>query len=117
MTSVSTKISRSLNNVLWFTGVVLIAPVLVAAGALNGFRIKKRNSNPEPPVEARPDSKKAALEKSQINTASRKSRLAMITEAAYYRAEKRGFQSGNPVEDWLAAEKEIDEKLAKEKTG
>ena len=29
-----------------------------------------------------------------------------IAEAAYYRAERRGFQ-GDPNEDWLAAEQEI----------
>lgn len=33
---------------------------------------------------------------------------AMIEEAAYYRAEKRGFQPGNELDDWLEAEKEID---------
>ena len=32
----------------------------------------------------------------------------MIQEAAYFRAEKRYFFGGNPVEDWLAAEAEID---------
>jgi hypothetical protein len=37
----------------------------------------------------------------------------MIEEAAYYRAEKRGFRAGDPVADWLAAEAEIDELLAK----
>lgn len=31
----------------------------------------------------------------------------MIAEAAYYRAEKRGFASGFELEDWLAAEREI----------
>ena len=36
----------------------------------------------------------------------------MIEEAAYLRAEKRG-SSGDPVADWLAAEAEIDELLAK----
>ena len=30
-----------------------------------------------------------------------------IAEAAYYRAERRGFAPGQEVEDWLAAEKEI----------
>ncbi|MBP1150536.1 MULTISPECIES: DUF2934 domain-containing protein [Methylocaldum] len=30
-----------------------------------------------------------------------------IAEAAYYRAEKRGFVPGYEVEDWLEAEKEI----------
>lgn len=32
----------------------------------------------------------------------------MIAEAAYYYAEKRGFSGGDPVNDWLAAEAEID---------
>jgi phasin family protein len=35
-------------------------------------------------------------------------RWQMIAEAAYYRAESRGFFGGNPVEDWIEAEKEID---------
>ena len=32
----------------------------------------------------------------------------MIQEAAYFRAEARGFVGGDPVADWLAAEAEID---------
>lgn len=35
-------------------------------------------------------------------------RNAMIAEAAYYRAERRGFESGFELEDWLEAEREID---------
>jgi hypothetical protein len=35
-------------------------------------------------------------------------RWRMIGEAAYYRAQKRGFLEGNPIQDWLEAEKEID---------
>jgi len=35
-------------------------------------------------------------------------RYQMIATAAYYRAEHRGFSGGNPVDDWLAAEAEID---------
>lgn len=30
-----------------------------------------------------------------------------IAEAAYFRAESRGFESGHEMEDWLDAEKEI----------
>jgi hypothetical protein len=37
----------------------------------------------------------------------------MIAEAAYYRAQKRGFVNSDPVQDWLAAEAEIDEYLEK----
>lgn len=35
-------------------------------------------------------------------------RHSMIETAAYYRAEKRGFSDGDPVKDWLEAEREID---------
>ena len=38
-------------------------------------------------------------------------RRQMIAEAAYYRAQQRGFQLGDPQEDWLAAEAEIDHML------
>jgi len=37
-----------------------------------------------------------------------------IAEAAYYRAEKRGFAPGYALEDWLAAEALIDFELAAE---
>lgn len=38
-------------------------------------------------------------------------RAHMIAEAAYYLALQRGFQNGDPQEDWLAAEREIDQRL------
>lgn len=41
-------------------------------------------------------------------TVSPEQRYLMIAEAAYFHAESRGFQEGDPVADWLAAEKEID---------
>jgi hypothetical protein len=31
----------------------------------------------------------------------------MIAEAAYYKAEKRGFYPGNEIQDWLEAKREI----------
>jgi hypothetical protein len=36
----------------------------------------------------------------------------MIAEAAYYRAEQRGFEPGSELDDWLAAEIEVDALLA-----
>ena len=39
-------------------------------------------------------------------------RQEMIAEAAYLRAEQRGFGPGDPLEDWLAAEREVDLLLA-----
>lgn len=38
-------------------------------------------------------------------------RYRMICDAAYYRAERRGFIGGNSAEDWAAAEAEIDSLL------
>ena len=35
-------------------------------------------------------------------------RRRMIAEAAYYRAERRGFATGGELEDWIQAETEID---------
>lgn len=37
-------------------------------------------------------------------------RHRMIAEAAYFRAERRGFQGGCPIEDWLVAEREISQR-------
>jgi hypothetical protein len=44
-------------------------------------------------------------------------RAALIAEAAFFRAEKRGFSPGHEVEDWLAAESEVDAKLMSAKSG
>lgn len=35
-------------------------------------------------------------------------RRALIAQAAYFRAERRGFAPGYEAEDWLAAETEVD---------
>lgn len=35
-------------------------------------------------------------------------RARMVAEAAYYRAQRRGFANGDPVRDWAEAEAEID---------
>lgn len=44
-----------------------------------------------------------------------RTRAALIAEAAYYRAEKRGFAPGGEVADWQAAEAEVDAKLMRSK--
>lgn len=41
------------------------------------------------------------------------SREALIAERAYYRAERRGFEPGHELEDWLEAEAEVDVILAR----
>lgn len=40
---------------------------------------------------------------------SAEARRALIEQAAYFRAERRGFEAGHEIEDWVAAELEINE--------
>ena len=49
---------------------------------------------------------------SSLTPVTAEARLAMIAEAAYYRAEQRGFAWGGDLEDWLLAEKQIDTVLS-----
>lgn len=45
----------------------------------------------------------------KVNRSSKpQERQQMIAVAAYYRAEARGFMAGGALQDWLAAEDEID---------
>jgi len=59
--------------------------------------------------------------KSAPTTAAREqvspaARHALIAEAAYLRAERRGFAPGHETEDWLAAEAEVDALLRDEQS-
>jgi hypothetical protein len=42
---------------------------------------------------------------------TRSERRQLIAEAAYFRAERRGFVGGDPVRDWCEAEAEIESRL------
>jgi Protein of unknown function (DUF2934) len=53
---------------------------------------KARDSNPE------------------VDAGGLKSRSALIAELAYFRAMDRGFQPGHELDDWLAAEVEVDKR-------
>jgi hypothetical protein len=109
----STKISSSLFDALCFIGVVLITPIVAATESLKGEKTKRRDPFAKVKLGSKPQRPRESPR--QIAAASREDRQSIIAEAAYYRAERRGFQGGKTIEDWLAAEKEIDEKLAKEK--
>ena len=50
--------------------------------------------------------------KRQPGQASEEERDRLIAIAAYYRAERRGFAPGRELEDWLAAEAEVEAQLA-----
>ena len=60
-----------------------------------------------PPSKAR--AKRAAVEPPLVTPDRRR---AMIAEAAYLRAERRGFAPGGEEEDWMAAEIEVDQLLS-----
>lgn len=60
--------------------------------------------------------KTATAKKTTTREAGRKvvtpeERYRLIAEAAFLKAESRGFVGGDPVVDWLAAEQEIDDSL------
>lgn len=57
---------------------------------------------------ARPKPAPSASGASTGITVSGDARRAMVAQAAYLRAERRGFTPGGEVEDWLAAEAEVD---------
>jgi hypothetical protein len=48
-----------------------------------------------------------------VQQVSAEERQSMIAQAAYFRAERRNFAPGHEVEDWVAAEGEVDRKLAR----
>lgn len=56
-----------------------------------------------PPAPAKPRSrvKKAGL-------VAPEDRLRFIAEAAYFKAQRRGFAEGSELEDWIEAEAEVD---------
>jgi hypothetical protein len=39
-------------------------------------------------------------------------RHALIAEAAFFIAQERGFAPGHELDDWLAAEREVDQRLS-----
>ncbi|MDK9703859.1 MAG: DUF2934 domain-containing protein [Sulfuritalea sp.] len=87
-------------------------------------------AKPKPVVKA--GAAKAAVPKAAPKTAAVKPKRASakksagippeqrrnyIEMAAYYIAERRGFAPGNPLEDWIQAEAEIDRLLAEGRLG
>ena len=79
-----------------------------------------RTNKPAPPSTQEPAAQTevtgAQLERREIPSFS-ESREARIAESAYWRAERRGFTAGQELDDWLAAEKEVDDDIATKDTG
>ena len=49
------------------------------------------------------------IHEKKISPVDSDQRRLCIAEAAYYKAEKRGFEAGGEDDDWLEAEREFDE--------
>ncbi|HLN48659.1 MAG TPA: DUF2934 domain-containing protein [Steroidobacteraceae bacterium] len=49
--------------------------------------------------------------KPPLNPLTQQDRFAMIAEAAYFAAQSRGFEPGHELEDWFAAEREVDRRV------
>jgi len=68
-------------------------------------RPKKTKASPRRPKSGSPRSRPRSGPSSP--TISPEERHRLIAEAAFYRAERRGFAPGDPMQDWLEAEAEI----------
>jgi Protein of unknown function (DUF2934) len=63
---------------------------------------------PEPPKRVAKPKAPATIAAPAKAHVSEETRRAMIAESAYLRAERRGFAPGGELEDWMAAEREVD---------
>jgi DUF2934 family protein len=77
-----------------------------------------RTKNPETPAPAKRAPRKRAA--APVESAAPyptfvdpQQRSGLIAQAAYFRALNRGFAPGHDMEDWLAAEVEVDADLLK----
>jgi Protein of unknown function (DUF2934) len=72
--------------------------------------------NLERPARARPPEAKAAVRALSLYVVPHvaEDRGAAIAKTAYLNAARRGFAPGHELEDWLAAENEVDQRLAGE---
>ena len=77
----------------------------------------KSNGKKKPATKKKPTkTKKKIITKSTKKRSSRKrisapAKQKMIQEAAYFIAQQRNFSPGNEIEDWLAAESQVNKLL------
>ena len=64
------------------------------------------------PAKAKATAGKAAAKPGKRAAVTPDQRRCYVEVAAYYMAERRGFSGGNPAEDWLLAEAEVERLLA-----
>ena len=61
-----------------------------------------------------PKAQSPAASATSTSANSEDERRRLIAEAAYFRALERGFAGGDPVQDWLEAEREVMQRLPRE---
>ena len=127
-----TKTTTALKNQVPESSPSLAAPTDMTESAAAGKSAsrptgKKTSATPADAVTAKPKRGKSGASAApkplsdhrgslrQLATVSEDKRQDMIREAAYYKAEKRNFAPGHEAEDWAAAEREIDELIARAK--
>jgi hypothetical protein len=88
-----------------------------STGSTGSTRTTEPPQPPAPPADKAPARRRATPVSSAAApqtgapasvAVSEETRRAMIAQAAYLRAERRGFAPGGEAEDWLAAEAEVD---------
>ena len=75
----------------------------MATATLAPTKIRTAPSGSEMPAKSKPRALKATMS-SAFNP---EQQHRMICEAAYFRAERRGFVGGDPLQDWIEAEREV----------
>lgn len=83
------------------------------AAAKKKVAIKKAPAKKKTVVKKKVVAKKSAAAKTAPPSVSNKDRYEMITTMAYFRSEKRNFEPGHAVDDWLACERLVDEMISK----
>lgn len=96
--------------------------VVAAAAKTRSAGSKAGAAKTEPPKKAVPRAKAAAPRPAassakKLTGVAPEQRRNYVEMAAYYIAERRGFTPGNPLEDWIQAEAEIDRLLAEGRLG
>jgi len=74
---------------------------------------KKEATGPATPSPRKTSIRKPRTQEDTKSPVTAEERQGMIAVAAYLKAESRGFVGGNPADDWLAAEAEIDQILSR----
>lgn len=71
----------------------------------------KTSSNAVPRTRGKPAAPRVRPTLRAVPSLNESPREQMIAEAAYFRAEQRGFAPGNEMSDWLEAESDIERAL------